>query len=125
MLRQVSILFVALLVGVALFVWIEGYSSTFQKCVGQGSAQAATQNSQNENNPVRSFVAYTRCSERFAEAHNPLITALASVLLAAITFGLILSGVDQQKTTRAQLRSYLSVETGTNFRQSQKKAYSF
>ena len=50
-----------------------------------------------------------RCTERFANRYNALLHAIGTILLGIITFGLILSAVDQQKTTRAQLRAYLSI----------------
>jgi hypothetical protein len=122
MLRQLIALLVAFFIALLVFSWAQGFSSSFQHCVNDSTAQASQQNSKDQNSPVVSFVrVYVRCSERFADAHNALITAAATVLLAVITFGLILSGVDQQKTTRAQLRAYLSVESGVCFRQSQKR----
>jgi hypothetical protein len=112
MLRQLAALFVALLVVLALFAWVERYSLSFQQCVSDGSAKTAEQNSANQNDPVPAIVrSYVRCTERFANRYNALITALATVLLGVITFGLILSGIDQQHTTRAQLRAYVMVQS--------------
>jgi hypothetical protein len=44
--------------------------------------------------------------------YNGLITAIATVLLAVITCGLVLLGRDQSRTSRAELRAYLSVTIG-------------
>ena len=59
------------------------------------------------------------------DAHNAIITALATVLLAIITLGLVWSGVQQHKTTRAQLRAYLSVIIGTAVYQERDKNFRF
>jgi hypothetical protein len=122
MLRQSIVLLAALFVGLIGFVAVESFSSSFQNCVGQNSSQAATQQSDNQKRSAVSAIrAYARCTERFADKHNALITALATILLSIITLGLILSGIDQQRTTQAQLRAYISVEPGMSFRQSRKK----
>jgi hypothetical protein len=112
MLRQLASLFIALLIVLIAFVWVERYSFSFQQCVSDSTANAATQNSANQNNPIPIIVrSYVRCTERFANRYNSLITALATVLLAVITYGLILSGVDQQHTARAQLRAYVMIQS--------------
>lgn len=113
MLRPLITLFVALLVAILLFGWIEGYSSSFQQCMqNEAAANPSTKESKNQNNPIIVFSqSYFRCTERFANLHNALITAIATILLAVITFGLILSGIDQQKTARAQLRAYVMVHS--------------
>jgi hypothetical protein len=113
MLRQILALFAAILIGLFAFAWVEGYSSSFQHCVSDSSAKTTSQNSQNQKTPLAVVVhSYVRCTERFANEHNALITALGTVLLAAITFGLILSGFDQQSTTRATLRAYVLARDG-------------
>jgi len=112
MLRQLIALFVVLFVVLFAFAWVEQYSLSFQQCIGGSTAQAAEQNSANKNDPIPIIVrAYIRCTQRIANRFNALITALATVLLAAITFGLILSAIDQQRTTRAQLRAYVMIES--------------
>jgi hypothetical protein len=111
MLKHLATLFVALLIVLIAFAWAESYSSSFQNCINSGLTKAAEQGSKNQNSSVIAVVRdYVRCTERFADTHNALITALATVLLSAITFGLILSGVDQQNTSRAQLRAYVFVD---------------
>jgi hypothetical protein len=47
----------------------------------------------------------------FLEAYNGAITGIATVFLAIITVGLVIVAKDQSKTTRAQLRAYVMVET--------------
>jgi hypothetical protein len=112
MLKQATALFVALLVGLAVFAWVESYSSSFQNCVSHDGAKAVGNQSGNQKDSLPVVVSfYVRCTERFADLHNALITALSTVLLTVITLGLILSGVDQQATTRAQLRAYVMIES--------------
>jgi hypothetical protein len=43
------------------------------------------------------------------DIHNGAVTGVATVLLTVITGGLVILGRDQGKTTRAQLRAYISV----------------
>jgi hypothetical protein len=112
MLKQATALFVALFVGLAVFVWVESYSSSFQNCVShEGAKVASNQGDDQKDSLTVALRSYVRCTERFADLHNALITALSTVLLTVITLGLILSGVDQQATTRAQLRAYVMVES--------------
>src|SRR5262249_20928665 len=59
------------------------------------------------------------------DAQNAIITALATVLLAISTPVLVWSGVQQHKTTRAQLRAYLSVVIGTAVYQERDKNLRF
>jgi hypothetical protein len=49
----------------------------------------------------------------FFEAHNGAITGIATVFLTIITEWLVIVARDQSKTTRAQLRAYVMVETAT------------
>jgi len=126
MLKQFAALIVALFVALGVFVLVESYSSSFQNCVSQATTNPSGQNRQKEiHSTVIISLSFIRCTERFADRHNALITALATVLLSVITFGLILSGADQQRTTRAQLRAYLTVEPGKSFRQSRKRNFRF
>jgi hypothetical protein len=79
---------------------LEGFSSSFQNCIQLASGETTIR-------------AHLHCTERFADAHNALITAVATFLLTIVTLGLILGAVDQQKTTRAKLRAYLLPERAT------------
>ncbi len=65
------------------------------------------------------------CTARFLEAHNAVITAIATVLLTFVTGGLVWAGYQQIRTTRAQLRAYLSIATGEGFRQGAVKGLKF
>jgi hypothetical protein len=113
MLKQTISLLAALLIGLTVFVWIESFSSSFQICVNQETAKAAADQGNDKNYSFPILVrSYARCTERFANERNALITAVATVLLSIITLGLVWSAVEQQNTTRAQLRAYLSVVIG-------------
>jgi hypothetical protein len=48
-------------------------------------------------------------SGQFLDAHNGVITGIATALLAYITWGLVLIAKEQSATTRAQLRAYVSI----------------
>jgi hypothetical protein len=112
MLKLASVLFAALLISLALFAWVESYSSSFQNCVNQGSAKIPNnQSNDQENSSTIVLRSYMDCTEGFADSHAPLITAFATFLLAVITSGLILSGVQQLNTNRAQLRGYVFVSS--------------
>src|SRR5580704_752073 len=126
MLKQFAALMFALVVALGAFILVESYSTSFQQCVSQASNNPSSKHSQNEiKSTVVVSLSFVRCTERFADRHNALITALATVLLGVITFGLILSGADQQRTTRAQLRAYLTVEPGKSYRQSRRRNFRF
>jgi len=117
LIRQIAALFAALLVGLVVFLWVESDSSSFQNCVNQERTKTTSNQSGEQKNPAAVVVrSYARCTERFADQHNAFTTALATILLAVITLGLILGGIDQQRTTRAQSRAYMSV-VGGQYRQ--------
>ena len=63
-----------------------------------------------KDQPARIVAALVFIGE-FLERNNGAITALATILLAVITWGLVRSGVEQQNTTRAQLRAYVLPES--------------
>jgi hypothetical protein len=111
MLRQITALLAALLVGLAVLVWVESHSPSFQNCIGQASSYAPSNQSDQRGTLTIFLSSYARCTGKFADLHNALITAFATVLLAIITLGLILSGIEQQNTTRAQLRAYVMIES--------------
>jgi hypothetical protein len=48
---------------------------------------------------------------RYIESHDPLITAIATVLLTCVTGGLVFLTYLQIRTTRAQLRAYVFPES--------------
>lgn len=48
---------------------------------------------------------------QLADEHNGLVTAVATVLLMGITYMLVQLGREQSKTTRAQLRAYVMIDT--------------
>jgi hypothetical protein len=47
------------------------------------------------------------------DKYNGTVTALATALLAYITYGLVTAGQEQTKTTRAQLRAYVGILGGS------------
>jgi hypothetical protein len=112
MLRQLGWLYLALFIALVAFIWAASFSSSFQKCVSGAPLKAIEQSITRDS--LKTFIGTrVRCTERFAEAHNALITAFGTILLSVITFGLILAAVDQQRTTRAQLRAYVAVDGGS------------
>src|SRR5664280_749955 len=50
---------------------------------------------------------------QYLETHNPIITAIATALLACVTGGLVWMAYLQIKTTRAQLRAYVFPESAS------------
>jgi hypothetical protein len=117
MLKLLTALFIAFLFALIAFAWVETYSPSFQNCVQERTSNNASSEKSKVGVVLHSYVG---CTGQFADKHNSLITAIGTVLLAVVTFGLILGGIDQQRTTRAQLRGYVTVEPGTGFRQSKK-----
>jgi hypothetical protein len=100
MLRKILALVAAgLLVVLVVFFYAERFSSSFQSCIGQQASAAA----------------YARCTVRFTDSHNGIITALATVLLMVVTAGLMAVGYMQITTTRAQLRAYVTVKSKNLF----------
>lgn len=107
MLRQTLAILMALFVGFASFVWVASLSSSFQSCISQEASNNAAQKAVGENNVIVIISAHFRCAARFAESHNGVITAIATVLLTFVTGGLVFTGYQQIQTSRAQLRAYV------------------
>jgi hypothetical protein len=82
MLRHIVALFAAVLVGLAVFAWIESYSSSFQNCVSQESAKTTSNQSKEDNiraNPATGYAVPTMAFEEeqaiVDEAHRQGVKA--------------------------------------------------
>jgi len=93
---------VALLASVALFGAAREASTSFQQCQER---QHTT-----EGVSLERIIAL-RCTASFLDSHNAIITAIATVLLATVTAGLLWLGYRQISTTHAQLRAYVLPST--------------
>jgi hypothetical protein len=107
MLRQKLAILMALFVGFASFVWVASYSSSFQSCISQEGGQNAAKKGESQSHTIFVVSSHLRCAARFAESHNGVITAIATVLLTFVTGGLVFTGYQQIQTSRAQLRAYV------------------
>ena len=76
------------------------FSSSFQNCVSGAPLKAIEQSITRDS--LKTFIGTrVRCTERFAEAHNALITAFGTILPSVITFGLGSAGHDVHTPTIA------------------------
>jgi hypothetical protein len=90
---------------VALLIWVIDSSQSFQSCVGEGQNYESGQALQESIAHIVKI--YRRCVGAYVVEKNPAITAIATALLAIITFGLVHVARRQIKTTEAQLRAYV------------------
>src|SRR5262249_37295171 len=87
-----------LFVGVAVFVWAESFSSSFQSCMEQ----------QIDREGLALIISYSRCSARFVNEHSGGLSALASLVVAAFAFTLWLIASSQLRHARDIDRAYVS-----------------
>lgn len=99
--------FLLIVVAFLIAYWIVDSSQAFQTCIREGENNAANQDLHDE--VASKFGVYRHCLGAYVIEKNPAITAIATVLLAIITAGLVWSGIEQRKTTRAQLWAYVFI----------------
>lgn len=116
MLRLTIPILTALFTCFAVYIWVASFSSSFQSCASQERSRGTAENGGKQNQTVALVASQLRCATRFADSHNGIITATATVLLFFVTGGLVWTGYQQFKTTRAQLRAYV-IAYGTNIPQ--------
>ncbi len=93
----------------ALWLFISS-RSFFQECIqAQQNADAENAFYESVSNLLIALGVLRGCTGHFIHENGDAITALATVLLALITYLLVRLGHEQSNTTRAQLRAYLSV----------------
>jgi hypothetical protein len=93
------------------FAAIESASPSFQICIDQTQSRDSNQP---EERPIYIFDALNiYCAGTFIDQNRDSIIALATMLLALVTGGLVWVAYQQFKTPRAQLRAYLSVVIGS------------
>jgi hypothetical protein len=85
MLRQTLAPLLALFVCVAVFVWIESFSSSFQSCINEQASHKGEQSTKEHNGSIAVVISYARCTGRFVNEHDGGITALATIIIAAFT----------------------------------------
>lgn len=113
--QNLLVLLCSLGVAVLLAGLIVVNATSFNECMDhtQKTYQAENQKSLDKGRAVAPFtLGYARCSGLFIYENHGAITALSTVLLAAITFGILWLGFKQSETSRAELRAYLSVTIG-------------
>lgn len=102
------------IIAVALGVFLYSASSSrdFQYCVGRAGQYPSAQSQDDKLGTVGAPGAayWWPCGGAFLNANGIAITALATILLAGITYGLVHLGLEQSKTSRAQLRAYVFPE---------------
>jgi len=102
----------AAILGAGLIV---GTSSSFQKCINQASEPKTAKQQQplekgSASLPVSE--SYWSCAGQWVNENDGAVTALSTVLLAAITLGLVMLGFEQSRTSRRQLRAYVFPDSG-------------
>ena len=111
MLKKIGVVVTTLLL-LAIVVWPVLSSRTVQSCV---NPQPATSRGDHRDAAAKSVddligigTTYGRCVSVYIVKENAAITALSTLFLAFITCGLVWVAVDQGRTSRAQLRAYVS-----------------
>ena len=89
MLKSISI-FVAAAIGIAATFWILEYSfsNTFQTCIGKYTDAHREKAAEKNQPPVPAFLifdSHARCTIRLLSHHHGVLTALATLLIAAFT----------------------------------------
>jgi hypothetical protein len=90
---------------IAAFAFAGSQSSSYQECE-RSPEQQAIWNARTSG--LHRFSLLINCEAAFLNANGGAITGVASVLLAWITYLLVGLGREQGRTTRAQLRAYVS-----------------
>src|SRR5262249_14059224 len=79
LIRTLVAVLLILFVGVAVFVWTESLSSSFQSCMEQQQI--------GREEGLALIISYSRCSARFVNEHNGGVSALASLDRAYVSGG--------------------------------------
>jgi len=95
----------------AMFVWAVVSSYEFQACVETSQNQNAAQSQESFGiiaRPLQWADNRYNCLGFWFSGNKDSLSALSSILLTVITFGLVWTAIRQEHTTRAQLRAYVS-----------------
>lgn len=106
--------FALLLLAVALSFAVRHASPSFRKC--QNTEYQTSSGNEAKTQEISSIflrIAAVHCTAAFVNRYSPLVTALATVLLTAITGGLVWTGLLQIRTVRSQLRAYVFPDGAT------------
>lgn len=119
--QSLSIAAVFLAASIALAITARENSGSFQQCE-KNQIQTDAPGKQEPKGLTLFFKrgAAFHCTAQFIEGHNAVITAIATVLLTFVTGGLVWTGYQQIRTTRAQLRAYVFVTSRDFTRQDDK-----
>jgi hypothetical protein len=115
--KQNLFILAALLMGsLLIFCVFVGFHSSFHTCINEAAATYQAEHYENRDQPIPSVPflhGYASCANRVARHDEGVITAIATALLTAITLGLVFLGVEQSRTTRAQLRAYVFIDSAS------------
>src|SRR5437016_1406603 len=101
MLRQALAFIIALSAILAIFLWTETFSSTYQYCISQDAHDNGEQAAKKHDGGIGVIlVTRLRCTARFINDHNGGITALATLVIAAFTGTLWFATNQQARLTR-------------------------
>jgi len=84
-LRSALIFLAAIFVSLAIFLFGETFSSSFETCVNKETANESQQASKEYDSPISIIGIRSRCTAGFIRSHNGEITALATLIMAAFT----------------------------------------
>jgi hypothetical protein len=102
--------------GIIAFCFYVGWHSSFHHCVDEAAATYQAEHYQNGDQTVASVPflhGYSSCAARVTRHDGEAITAISTAILTFVTLGLVLLGMEQSRTTRAQLRAYVLVESAS------------
>lgn len=113
--KQNALILGALLLGcLVVFCVFVALHSSFHTCINEAAATYQAEHYENGDQAVSAvpfLYGYESCANRVARHDEGVITAIATALLTLITLGLVFLGLEQSKTTRAQLRAYILTES--------------
>jgi len=108
LLQDIGALVVAVLVVLALFVWIASLSSAYQSCENQEAQQQAAEQIKEHQGAIHVVGAIYRCTGQFVDANHGPITGVATILIAAFTATIWLINRTQLRHTQRIERAYIS-----------------
>lgn len=105
LLARLFLLFAIAVLAISVAVWAATFSPSYEKC----QTESANKSGRQEQSQFRYRVGtITDCEAVFANENGNAITGIATILLGLITGLLVWIAYDQSRTSRAQLRAYVS-----------------
>ena len=100
----------ALALAVALTAWCLSQAGSFEECKSNEQTYNGTDST--KQSPKRPIAVFAKCEAVAANENNGVLVAVATFILAFITWRLVALGIDQGDTTKKELRAHLGVQGG-------------